>query len=117
MDGTARRARRALPLRTAKACGPGLPTLRLSGQNDLLAMGAIKPGPRGERAISRKPLRREGRIAPSSPVVPSPCFFMHGGRGCGGHPAFPAPSDAEGGTQAKLRAQIAPRECCRLSKL
>jgi len=20
-------------------------------------------------------------------------FIMHGGRGCGGHPAFPAPSD------------------------
>jgi hypothetical protein len=39
-----------------------------------------------------KPLRREGWVAPTIPVVPSPCFFTHGGRGCGGHPAFPAPS-------------------------
>ena len=70
----------------------------------------------GRSRISRKSSRREGRIAPSSPVVPSPCFFLHGGRGCGGHPAFPAPSDAEGSTQAKLRTQIAPRECLWLSK-
>jgi hypothetical protein len=33
-------------------------------------------GHRGEREISRKPLRREGRAAPASPVVPAPCIFF-----------------------------------------
>jgi hypothetical protein len=40
--------------RTAKPRGPGLPTLRPSLQHDLQAMGARKPGPQGERDISRK---------------------------------------------------------------
>ncbi len=39
---------RMMLLRTAKSCGPGLPTLRLSEQCDLLATGAKKPGPRGD---------------------------------------------------------------------
>src|SRR5580692_10870585 len=40
-----------------------------------------------------KPLRREGRLDPPTPVVTSVCFqFSHTDRGCSGHPAFPAPS-------------------------
>jgi hypothetical protein len=40
-----------------------------------------------------KPLRREGRTDPPTPVVTSVCFhFLHTDRGCSGHPAFPAPS-------------------------
>jgi hypothetical protein len=58
-----------------------------------------KPGHRGERAISRTPLRREGRVAPVEPVVPNPCAFYPctRGRGCNQHPAFPAPSLFEEG--------------------
>src|SRR5207245_3845698 len=40
-----------------------------------------------------KPLRREGRVISATPVVTTLCFLpMHRGRGCGEHPAFPAPS-------------------------
>src|SRR5260370_32315444 len=39
-----------------------------------------------------KPLRREGRIAPATPVVTTVCYFLHTGHGCGGHPGLPAPS-------------------------
>src|SRR5262249_19736583 len=53
-DGVGRfSARRLTSSRTAKSCGPGLPTLRPSSQNalasSLRATGARKPGPRGER--------------------------------------------------------------------
>src|SRR5690348_4116061 len=45
------------------------------------------------RSKPLKPLRREGRIDPPTPVVTSVCFhFLHTDRGCSGHPAFPAPS-------------------------
>ena len=33
-------------------------------------------GHRGEHEGNRKPLRREGRDAPASPVVPAPCIFF-----------------------------------------
>jgi hypothetical protein len=88
-------AGRAATSRTTKPCGPGLPTLRPSRAKPRLraAMGARKPGPQGERVISRKAIA-QGRpdcsvlTCGSFPVL----FIMHGGRGCGGHPAFPAPS-------------------------
>ena len=51
-----------------------------------------KPGHRGEHAISRKPLRREGWNAPVEPVV----IFLRICHGCNQHPAFPAPSDFRG---------------------
>ena len=65
-------ATKACGVRTAKACGPVPPTLgsslfemrfRPCGRNAEIerATEARKPGLRGERAISRKPLRREGR--------------------------------------------------------
>jgi hypothetical protein len=53
-----------------------------------------KPGLRGEHVISRKPLRRECRIASAEPVCS--CAFLPTicarDRGCSVHPAFPAPS-------------------------
>ena len=82
--------------RTAKACGPDLPTLgsTLRAQESGGTV-AIKPGHRGERAISRKPLRREGRTV-SAYLYSLVCFlrFLPCTRGCGCdvHPAFPAPS-------------------------
>jgi hypothetical protein len=52
-----RRARfscgRTALMRTAKSCGPGAPTLAPSEQNDLLAMGANKPGSQGEHEGNR----------------------------------------------------------------
>jgi hypothetical protein len=56
-------------------------------------MAANKPGTPGRSRISRKPLRRESRRCSGSPVVPPPCFLLHGAHGCNRHPAFPAPSD------------------------
>jgi len=49
-------AGRAASSRTTKPCGPGLPTLRPSRakRRFCAAMGARKPGPQGERVISRK---------------------------------------------------------------
>ena len=60
----------------AKSCGPGLPTLRPSEQNDLLATGARKPGSWGERAISVKTIAQGMPDVSAGPVVPSPCFFI-----------------------------------------
>jgi hypothetical protein len=40
----------------------------------LRATGAIKPGPRGERAISRKTTAQGMPDDSAEPVVPSPCF-------------------------------------------
>jgi hypothetical protein len=37
---------------------------------------AKEPGHRGEREVSRKPSRREGRCCSGSPVVLPPCFFI-----------------------------------------
>jgi len=62
-DGRVGVRRRRTLTRTAKTCGPDLPTLGSSCSRDVsqAATVAIKPGHRGERAISRKPLRRECR--------------------------------------------------------
>jgi hypothetical protein len=50
-----------------------------------------------------KPLRREGRMIPATPVVLPRAFLLHAGHGCGGHPAFPAPSLFRG---TRLRYQL-----------
>ena len=61
------------------------------------AMGARKPGSQGERDISVKTIA-QGRPDVSAFTCGSfPVLFpVHGGRGCGGHPAFPAPSVLRG---------------------
>src|ERR1700719_3033475 len=64
-DGRGGHVRRTWLARTAKSRGPGLPTLRSSLAMMLCitpATGARKPGPRGDRDISRKPSRRECRL-------------------------------------------------------
>jgi len=49
-------------------------------------------------------------VVPALPVVTAACFFLlQAGHGCGLHPAFPAPSDVEGETQGKARADPAAR--------
>ena len=76
---------------------------------------AKKPGHRGERVISRKPLRREGRIASAEPVCS--CAFslctMHARPRVQRAPGFPyALSLSRAAIDAKL-GRIAPRECGR----
>ncbi len=73
---------------------------------------ANKPGHRGEREVSRKPLRREGRDASARPVVPAPCiFFARGPWVLAKHPAFPAPSVFRGTLQAAKLGRGASRGC------
>ena len=60
-DGRAGYAGEAKLMRTAKACGPDLPMPGSSRRVISTATVAIKAGHRRERAISRNPLRREGR--------------------------------------------------------
>jgi hypothetical protein len=64
--------------------------------------GLTSPVPRGERAISRN------TIAQGMPVVPAALsllacakctFFARKSRGCGQHPAFPAPSVLQEGAK------------------
>src|ERR1700739_675250 len=77
-DGVAALARRRTTLtRTVKACGPGLPTLRPSRAVASDAMtGAIKPGPRGERAISVKTIAQGMPDDLAEPVVTAACLLF-----------------------------------------
>src|SRR5690348_11176270 len=97
----------------AKACGPGLPTLRSSRAVTSRAMtGAIKPGPRGERAISVKTIAQGMPDDLAEPVVTAACLlFCRRAMGCGQHPAFPAPSSMSRAVRFKDSDASAPREC------
>src|SRR5438128_8442280 len=101
--------------RTAKPCGPDAPTLASSfaGSDSCEATVAKEPGHRGERVISRKPLRREGRIVSANLWRLRSCAFLFctRGYGCGGHPAFPAPSNFRGTKLSHDSGCITPREC------
>ena len=68
--GRRARDRRARARRTAKACGSGTAALVSSSREAKLpgGDGGKKAVRREEHAISRKPSRREGRIASASPV-------------------------------------------------
>ena len=75
--------------------------------------GLSSPVPRGERAVSRNPLRGECRLF----RLPCGClraqcasFSARKASGCGQHPAFPAPSGVqEGRYSCKARAQCVAR--------
>ena len=64
------------PMRTAKSCGPGLPTLRLSSRDDDLADDGGKKArsPRRSR-ISRKTIAQGMPDDLAEPVVTAACFF------------------------------------------
>jgi len=106
---------RAALTRTAKSCGPGAPTLALNPQRRIPRLA----GDGGKKArfteeSSKQPLKPFAQGRPEwfrlhLWFLPR-AFFSHGGRGCGGHPAFPAPS-VLGGTRlsAKTRALRAAR--------
>ena len=112
-------ATRAIFVRTngadadAKARGPGLPTLRPSTREMISrAMGAIKPGSQGERAISVKTVAQGMPDDPAEPVVPSPCFFIRTGamgEAFTRHSLRPLLSSRA--VRCSTRARFAPREC------
>jgi hypothetical protein len=91
--------------RTAKPCGPGTRCWCQAGGGALIPTGIgcarfagdgdkTNSSPRRARNKPLKPLRRECRGCSGEPVVYLlACFtFYTRGRGCNGHPAFPAPS-------------------------
>jgi hypothetical protein len=90
MRWTRRRARRSALTRTAKPCGPDAPTLAFK----LATMLSHRAGDGGNKARSPgrarskplKPLRGEGRIDPTSPVVTNSCvfYFTHEATGAAG---------------------------------
>src|SRR6478735_5769244 len=63
--------------RTAKSCGPGAPVLALSFARSKLLRddGGKRAGHRGDHEVSRKPSRRESRIASAKPVCSCALFF------------------------------------------
>src|SRR3977135_486362 len=73
---------------------------------------ARKPGHRGEHGVSRKPLRREGRIASAEPVCSCAffCAFVHTRPRVQRAPGFPcALCLSEGETETQSSGAIAPR--------
>jgi hypothetical protein len=74
---------------------------------------------RGEREVSRKPLRREGRSVSACTCGHAPFaqFFWREGPGCSGHPVFPAPSHSERAKSlAKLGRDRAARRRIRIKR-
>jgi len=80
-DGRAGVARRATLIRTAKVCGPGLPTLRPSSRDDDLAGDGSKKArfPGRARYKPLKPSRRECRMIRLDLWVLPPATFFAGG--------------------------------------
>jgi hypothetical protein len=81
-------------------------------QNFPLMMVAKEPGHQGELGISRNPSRRESRMPPLDLYARVRCLLpiCTRDRGCSAHPAFPAPSCFEGGTNRKNLGLIKPRD-------
>jgi len=89
---------------TAKPCGSGTRcwcqvgggVSALPGPANLQSAddgGKTNSSPGRARNKPLKPLRRECRCDAGEPVVTTVCLLpLHTGRGCIGHPAFPAPS-------------------------
>ena len=93
MRWTRRRRRRTALRRTAKSCGSDAPTLASSSGDASFSRGdggkkARSPGRARRKPL--KPLRREGRTDPPTPVVTTVCFLpLHTGRGCERAPGLP----------------------------
>jgi hypothetical protein len=69
----------------------------------------------GRSRISRKTIAQGRPDDPPVPVVLPRAFLLHADHGCGGHPAFPAPFDFEGGEFPKARTFRAARMKTRVS--
>jgi hypothetical protein len=107
-DGRERSAWRAMRARTAKARGPDAPTLASSSPGIRQAMVANRPGHQGERAISRKPLRRECRCFgfACSDYACVLLLIAHKAAGAAKHPILPAPSVLRGRFAGPTRARM-----------
>jgi hypothetical protein len=102
-------------MRTAKSCGPGAPMLALSfcGVTSVEVTVAKKPGHRGEHEVSRKPLRRESRIASAEPVCScahSSVHFAHETAGAARIRLSLRPLQCKSGEISENLGRIAPRE-------
>jgi hypothetical protein len=114
VDAAARKTKHAFP-RTAKSCGPGAPMLALSfcGVTSVEVTVAKKPGHRGEHEVSRKPLRRESRIASAEPVCScalSSVHFAHETAGAARIRLSLRPLQCRSGEISENLGRIAPRE-------
>src|SRR2546430_10540307 len=108
----AARETNAVCLRTAKSCGSDAPIVGVKSAIRSAGDGVKKRGHRGEREVSRKTIARgmPGRSGVTV-VTMLVCLLFHTrGRGCIGHPAFPAPSDFFGRTVLASLGRIAPRD-------
>jgi hypothetical protein len=124
MDAMALRANsscgRTAPMRTTKACGPGLPTLRPSSRSDEVRGRREQESPvPGESALyAVKPSRGEGRMFGQTCGNCRLLFVLQAGHGRGQRPAFPAPSqDVEGDVFAKPGRDRAAGQQARISPL
>ena len=105
--------------RTAKSCGPDSPTLESSlsmmiGRRWWLT----SPAHQGEREAAVKTIAQgmPGVSAALSLLACAKCtFFARKARGCGQHPAFPAPSCFRGRKFLQGPDAFAPRECAVVS--
>jgi len=113
-DGRIGALGRSARMRTAKACGPDLPTLGSSWRKMIRRRRWLKsPVHRGERAD--RPLTPIAQGRPDcfgGPVVTNACAFYHctRGYGCAKHPAFPVPSFSRGTMLMHHPDVFAPRE-------
>jgi len=108
------RARRARPMRTAKSCGPDLPTLGSSSARHIVERWWLKsPVHQGEHVYAVKPLRRECRRF-GVPVVTCLRAFFHCTQGCGCVRCTGIPCAlllSRGRDRCITRARFVPREC------
>jgi hypothetical protein len=98
---------------TAKPCGPDTPMLVSSLRAISQATGPKSPEPRGERGAAVKTIAQgmPGVPAALSLLACAKCtFFARKARGCGQHPAFPAPSSFRGPRMMHHPGMIVPRE-------
>jgi len=113
MRWTRWRTRRMRRSRTAKSCGPGIPTLMPSFRGDDLASDGGKKArsPRRARRKPLKPLRRECRADPAYPWWLRSCAFLfsHARLRARRAPGIPCALVFEGGCST-TRARIASRE-------
>jgi hypothetical protein len=91
-----------MPTRTAKTCGPDASVLASSLRKLSAGDGGKKADHRGERGISRKPLRGECRVIPVTRCEYSCAYLLphsaHEAAGASGIRHSPRPLIEEGGT-------------------
>ena len=112
--------RRAASSLTVKSCGPGAPMHAPSScETPKVAHGRRwqELVHRGEREVSRKPSRREGRCDPACTCGSCACAIVFCARPrvhAATRPSLRPPFDGEGKSDDKARA-TKPRECGRVS--